>query len=207
MLEKLTALLFPMRPDEKQVCATPDDTFLALLFPMLVPVTRPSTVRLLPFPDVRVKSAVHESKYHGTRKAQHLLASALAAYLAESEDGFGTPVIVTIPLGQVRRRERGFNQVDEVVRTALRIGTAPEAFVFMPDVLARTRETTSQTTLSRKEREANMHGAFRAVHPLDPARTYLLIDDVVTTGATLQAGIDALKAGGAVHIIPVALAH
>jgi predicted amidophosphoribosyltransferase len=52
-----------------------------------------------------------------------------------------------------------------------------------------------------------MRGAFGAAHPADPTSTYLIIDDVLTTGATLQAAIDALKSAGATNIIPLALAH
>ena len=52
-----------------------------------------------------------------------------------------------------------------------------------------------------------MRGAFGVAHPADPAYTYIVIDDVLTTGATLQAAIDALQNAGADHIIPLALAH
>jgi predicted amidophosphoribosyltransferase len=52
-----------------------------------------------------------------------------------------------------------------------------------------------------------MRGAFGATHSADPALTYILIDDVITTGATLQAAVDALTSAGASHIIPLALAH
>ena len=73
--------------------------------------------------------------------------------------------------------------------------------------LVRTRETISQVSLAREKREENMRGAFRAAHSIDPSHTYIVIDDVITTGATLQAAVDALKEAGAVHIIPLALAH
>jgi predicted amidophosphoribosyltransferase len=52
-----------------------------------------------------------------------------------------------------------------------------------------------------------MRGAFGAAHPLDPALTYIVVDDVITTGATLQAAIDALTTAGATNVIPIALAH
>jgi len=52
-----------------------------------------------------------------------------------------------------------------------------------------------------------MRGAFRATRHASPTSTYILVDDVLTTGATLQAAIDALKESGAENIIPLALAH
>ncbi|MFZ1075744.1 MAG: phosphoribosyltransferase family protein [Minisyncoccia bacterium] len=100
-------------------------------------------------------------------------------------------------------KKRGFNQTEEIANRAAKLAgcTVDRA------LLIRARETASQVSLPRREREKNMRGAFGAAHPADPSRTYILIDDVVTTGATLQAAIDALKAAGARHIIPLALAH
>ena len=111
--------------------------------------------------------------------------------------------LVPVPLGSARRKERGFNQAEEVVRRA------GEACGIQIDTesLVRTRETASQVSLPKAEREKNMRGAFSAAHPLDPLHTYILVDDVATTGATLQAAIDALTASGAKHIVPIALAH
>jgi predicted amidophosphoribosyltransferase len=108
-----------------------------------------------------------------------------------------------VPLGKIRRKERGFNQVEEVARrTAKELGIPVDA-----SLLERTRETASQVSLDRDAREKNMKSAFKATCALDPSQTYIVIDDVVTTGATLQAAIDALKKAGAEHIIPLALAH
>jgi ComF family protein len=110
---------------------------------------------------------------------------------------------VPVPLGKERRRERGFNQVEEIARrVAKELGITIDTAL-----LERVRETASQVSLPRRAREENMRGAFSAAHPANPSYTYIVLDDVITTGATLQAAIDALRAAGAQHIIPLALAH
>jgi predicted amidophosphoribosyltransferase len=107
------------------------------------------------------------------------------------------------PLGRERRAERGFNQAEEIARRVSRI----IPFTLDATLLERTRETPSQVSLQRYLREENMRGAFRATREADSAATYLIIDDVLTTGATLQAAVDALTMAGATHCVPLALAH
>jgi len=208
--------LFPPRVDEIALRDISNDDFLTLVVPQLVSETRPDTVMLLPFSDARVRTVIHEAKYHGSKRAFQLLALALAEYLRDADDADSRrSYIVPIPLGAMRRKERGFNQVEETVRNAIRSLGEEEihSFVLTPDLLIRTRETKSQVSLPRHKREENMRGAF-IVSPkleerrrINPAYTYIVIDDVLTTGATLQAAVDALKSAGATHIIPLALAH
>ena len=199
---RILDLLFPPREDEATLRDVSKDDFLALVAPRMVETTRPQTIALFPFAAPSVRAAIHEAKYHGGDKALEFLGDALAEYLRDAE-GIGTSVLVPVPLGALRRRERGFNQVEEVARRAANLlGRAVRS-----DMLVRTRETKSQISLPRREREENMRGAFRAAHPVDLASTYIIVDDVTTTGATLQAAIDALKDAGAVHITPLALAH
>lgn len=196
-------ILFPPRVDEIALQNVSTNDFLALVTPRLTPETRPGTVVLLPFNYPSVRAAIHEAKYHGSERAFKLLALALAEYLRDADDGFTKPVIVPVPLGKERRKERGFNQVEEVAnRAAKQLGGAVDA-----TLLIRVRETTSQISLPRRAREENMRGAFKATRRADASHTYIVIDDVLTTGATLQAAIDALKKAGAEHIIPLALAH
>ena len=204
--------LFPPRVDEAVLRGVSDDTFLASLAPRLVPETRPATVALFSFGNPVVRAAIHEAKYHGSTRAFTLLALALTDYLRDCDDvGRRTSYIciVPVPLSRERQKERGFNQVEEVARRAAReLDIAVHA-----TLLERTRDTVSQVSLPRGQREENMRGAFIVSPKLDkqgrinPSHTYILIDDVITTGATLQAALDALRDEGALHIIPLALAH
>lgn len=199
---RLFDFLFPPRVDELALRGVSTDDFLAFMTPRLVPYTRPETVALLPFNEVRVRAAIHEAKYHGSARAFEFLAVALAEYLRDADDT-RKPIIVPIPLGKARYRERGFNQVEEIAKRA----AGELGIVLDTTLLMRTRETVSQVSLPRREREENMRGAIGSQHPADPAYTYIVLDDVITTGATLQAAVDALKEAGADHIIPLALAH
>ncbi|MEK7144389.1 MAG: hypothetical protein AAB794_00815 [Patescibacteria group bacterium] len=199
--------LFPPRVDEALLRDVPTDTFLALVAPRLISDTHPETIGLLPFSTPSVRAAIHEAKYHGSAHAFTLLAHALAEYLRDADDVSNTRwnlvLLTPIPLGKERREGRGFNQVEEIVKRAVK-----ELDITVDTtLLLRTRETVSQVSLPRRERVENMRGAFGAAHHADPTRTYIVIDDVITTGATLQAAIDALTSAGAEHIIPLALAH
>jgi ComF family protein len=200
--------LFPPRVDETALRDVLIDDFLELVAPQLVPETRPSTVTLLSFSDTRVRAAIHEAKYHGNEYAFKLLALALAEYLHYMDDVGLTKsniIIVPIPLGKERLKERGFNQVTEITSRALH--SLDGHLILDTKLLERVKETQSQVSLERRRREENMRGAFRTTRHADSSYTYIVIDDVLTTGATLQAAVDALKEAGAQYIIPLTLAH
>jgi ComF family protein len=195
--------LFPPRADERIVRELAPGGLVGILRPVPVMRTLPETVALLPFSDSRVRAAVHEAKYHGSARALGLLSEALAAYLGARSGPRELLRLVPVPLGRERLRERGFNQAGEVARRAGgRLGIALDEAL-----LERVRETGSQVSLARAQRHENVREAFKAARPAAPGIAYVLVDDVMTTGATMQAAIDALRAGGAEHILPVALAH
>ena len=203
MMTRLLDFLFPLRSDEEIVRDLTEERFLSFLEPRLIEKTIPETVALFPFAESPVRAVIHEAKYHGNTKAFDLLAAALLDYIKDIDTFIPTEYcLLPIPLGAKRLRKRGYNQAEEVAR---RIRTFPVNGA----LLVRTRETTSQVSLPRVLRKSNMQGAFmlRQGALPDPSLTYILLDDVATTGATLQAAIDALAHAGVSHVLPIALAH
>jgi ComF family protein len=117
--------------------------------------------------------------------------------LAPRADELASVVAVPVPLHPRRLAERGYNQSALLAgRVARRLGVP-----FWPSALARTRDTAPQATLPRQARLANVADAFVARQPEHVSgRRVLLIDDIWTTGATLEACEKALLAAGATHV-------
>ncbi len=149
-----------------------------------------------------VRLAIHTLKY-GRNVA---LGDALAPHLVEfvNKLGWQVDLVVPVPLGSQRMKERGYNQVGLLAKPL----AAMQGWQYSPKGLVRVRETRSQVGLSPMERKENISGAFRADRALVSGRTILLMDDVVTTGATLAACSEALVEAGAqiVHALTLARA-
>ena len=111
-------------------------------------------------------------------------------------------MLVVVPLHPRRLRERTFNQADEIARPVARaLGLR-----LIPGGIRRACYTPAQTGLSRAERLVNLERAFRVRGPLDGAHI-AIVDDVITTGATVNALATALKAAGARHVEAWAVAR
>lgn len=181
----------------------------------------PSVHRLLGSPivtlgDYRTRSVedlVRSLKYDGSRHAARLAGELLADYLAEeiaSHRLFSQKrmLIIPVPLHPSRKRERGYNQTELALRYVpreMRDGTHASV---RTDILVRTRATKQQTHFSRAERLQNVAGAFALSHGESVRGTRIyLVDDVVTTGATLVHAAEPLRRAGAeVHLIALARA-
>jgi predicted amidophosphoribosyltransferase len=205
-LARLLDFLFPPRESERIVRGLSKDALVSRISPELVTETRPGTVALLPFRDERVRAAIHETKYYANTRAAHLLGVALREYLIElADDTYEQVVIIPLPLSGARQRERGFNQCERVAREALRDGRT--SLSLDTSLLIRTRDSEHQARLTKSARRANVADAFATTRPCNPRVTYLVFDDVITTGATLSAALAALRKAGARHFLPLALAN
>ncbi|MGB4076215.1 MAG: phosphoribosyltransferase family protein [Minisyncoccia bacterium] len=200
-------LLFPPREGEKLLRTLEVDGLLPLILPREIESPECVILCLLSYRTPSVHAAIVEAKFHGNVHAQKLLGDVLQEYLLDflrEEAALSAPVVlVPIPLSRERRRARGYNQVEALCRAAV---SREGGITVDSSVLVRTRDTAPQTSLAREARLKNMEGAFSATE-VRPDTTYVVVDDVTTTGATLHAAAQALQEAGASHCILLALAH
>jgi len=197
VLDFLFDLILPPRKSDQLIRAlTPAD-----LHTLALP-----TSGLLPYHDPRVTALVWEIKYrankHGLALAGQFLADGLLAIVGEE---LGTLLLVPVPMHKNRRKKRGYNQT-ELLCEAL-MSYASVVMEYAPRALERVVETAPQQGLERTKRLNNVRDSMKATDPARIAgRVCVVVDDVTTTGATLEEARRALSAAGArrVHFLPLA---
>ena len=130
-----------------------------------------------------VGEIIHKIKYKGRKDIAKVLGKKLGEQLSKSPHYQGIDYLIPVPLHRKRYRKRGFNQSEELCRglsESMDISTET-------DNLIRIRYTKTQTKLSKAERQKNLKGAFTVKSPQDlRGKHVLLVDDVLTTGATIE---------------------
>lgn len=139
----------------------------------------------------KLQEAVQALKYENARALSLPLGQRLATCLAQLE--WTIDMIVPVPLHTSRLKERGYNQAQVLGAYVAARHNIP----LVPDAIERWRSTNSQVGLNRDQRQVNVAGAFTASSGRVMQRTVLLIDDVFTTGSTLQACAQAALDAGA----------
>mgnify|MGYP001162006196 CR=1 FL=1 len=136
--------------------------------------------------------AIHRFKYENRPELHQPLGELLVSYWRGRS--VTVDLVIAVPLHPKRLAERGFNQAELLAAVLCRQARLP---LLQPEVLRRTRETQQQMLLGPIERRANVQDAFTWQGPALDGRKALLIDDVATTGSTLEACAQALLAAGA----------
>lgn len=149
------------------------------------------------------REIIHELKYN---KGRHLLPD-IQTLVRQRNDfmAFLTGgVLVPVPLHPLRERERGYNQSRLIAQQLA--GTVNGE---LQDLLVRVKYTETQTRLDRAARQKNMRSAFSLADKarVDPAQRYILVDDVFTTGSTLNSAAQELRRAGAQRVDVATLGH
>ena len=151
--------------------------------------------------DGPVRNALHRLKYHRDIALGDTLATQLMSILANLQWDFDC--VVPVPLGEARLKERGYNQSKLLAWPIAMRWKKPMEM----GVIRRVRETRTQVGLKYEQRQANVTGAFMADKFLVKGCTVLVIDDVATSGATVDACASALLDAGAKGVYCLTLAR
>jgi len=148
-----------------------------------------------------IRRALHRLKFHG----RYRLAQALAAWMTEGWARFAmeADLLVPVPASSARQRLRGYNQAAMLAQALAERVTIP----FCPRALHRVRPTPSQVGLTQSARRENVRGAFVADPQWVRGKRVVVVDDVCTSGATLEACAAALYQAGAQSVWGFTLAR
>ncbi len=169
---------------------------------------------LFDYRNATAKKLVWELKYRGNRTIAKLLGKIMYGELlsdladrTQFED-FTAPLLIPIPISKSRRAERGFNQ-SELLAEAIILHDVPKYFSYDRNTLIKIKDTGSQTkTRNKKERQKNLKDCF-ALRDATAirGRNIILIDDVLTTGSTIEEAKRTLLRGDARKVIAITVAH
>lgn len=179
---------------------------------------RESASWIFPLFDYRhppIKKSIWFLKYKGKKSIASIFAEVMYGKIIEelSElsilNNFREPILIPIPLSRKRHRERGYNQAELICNKLIEIDGKNNNFKLEKNILTKIKETEHQVkTKNRISRLKNLSDSFSVKNPeLIKNRNIILIDDVLTTGATLTEAKKILKQFGAKKVIAFTVAH
>lgn len=151
--------------------------------------------------DSPVQNALHAMKYRRNIGLGESFAAQMAEFVRSLN--WQVDVLMPVPLGKNRLKERGYNQVALVARPlAYEVGLD-----YSPGALWKARDTRSQVGLTISQRQENVQGAYQADAQAVKYRSIVLMDDVATTGSTILACAEALLSSGAKEVYAITIAR
>ena len=149
-----------------------------------------------------IQNGLHSLKYRRNVAFGESIAMQMWDFVRSLE--WPIDVLIPVPLGKKRLKERGYNQVALVARPL----SYQLAWRYEPDALWKIRETRSQVGLSTSQRSENVQDAYQADPAMVKQKSVLIMDDVATTGSTISACTAALLSAGArdVYVLTIARA-
>lgn len=151
--------------------------------------------------DSSIQNGLHTIKYRRNIGLGESLALQMADFVRSLH--WDLDIMIPVPLGRMRLKERGYNQVALVAQPlAYRVG-----LTYAPSALWKSRETRSQVGLNISQRRDNVHNAYQADPYVVKGKSILLMDDVATTGSTILSCTDALLSAGAREVYAITIAR
>jgi len=152
----------------------------------------------------RIRNLIHNLKYRGIKELGYELGRIYGSSLRSSGFTNGIDLILPVPLHPSKKRKRGFNQ-SEIISAGI---SATTGLVVDVTILVRAGASATQTRRSRFDRWTNVEGIFSVTdHEAIRGKHILLVDDVITTGSTVESCANELLKAGDVKVSVVALAY
>lgn len=153
--------------------------------------------------DEVIQSVIHNMKYQQKPDLGFKLGSVTATILSKYFNDIEEKYYLPIPLHPIREKERGYNQSEFIGRGIMKIHDGK----IIKNILIRNKNTSTQTNLNREERQENVHLAFSFKNEIDiSGKSLILVDDLITTGATINECARVLIKNGARSITGLAIA-
>ncbi len=211
LLEKILSLILP-KGEEIQGIEDMSEEEIALKIPLAGELDGKYKA-IFQYKNNFARKAIWEIKYRANKKITGKFSKLLYEFIIESisDDmafsNFNSPLIIPVPGSRNSFKIKGFNQSELIVREIAKLDTG-KIFDFSFDSLRKIKETENQSKVKNRERRLkNLIGCFEADTQKVYGRSVIVIDDVITTGATMREISKTLRDAGAKKVIGFALAH
>jgi ComF family protein len=212
MLELIISIILP-----KEECVSEIENlsseYIANKIPHANETNNPKFKALFQYKDKIIRKAIWEIKYMGNKKIAEKFCKPFYEFIIEelgdeiAFENFSNPLLTPIPSGKETMQKRGFNQCELIAKELIRLDEEIN-FKLEMKAIFKIKETAHQSeTKNKSKRLKNLEGCFSADPEKVRGRCIVLIDDVITTGATMKEVSKTLKNAGAKKVIGFSIAH